>query len=192
MARYRKVGRQLGDYIRLCDPSTKQLQAYLSDFLAGDDLLLPMQDAVARPLFHALRPFAGTGGGEVQRDACLGELARSYLPKVVEEVGELIAGLLEQTQSFTPPPNHQHNPVSSQVRNPDPWGEPERISTSVAGDAPEDLKSIPKAAKQLGPSEICDENLWNQQRDPEKDKAFLKAWNLRWFNKRYRPRLEQD
>lgn len=39
---------------------------------------------------------------------------------------------------------------------------------------------------------ICDDTIWNPQRDPEMDRRFLEAWNLRWFNKRYRPRLEKD
>jgi len=39
---------------------------------------------------------------------------------------------------------------------------------------------------------ICDDTIWNPQRDPQLDKRFLEAWNLRWFNKRYRPRLEKD
>lgn len=50
-------------------------------------------------------------------------------------------------------------------------------------------KSSKEEAKRLAASAICEETLWNRQRDPEIDKRFLEAWNLRWFNKRYRPRL---
>ena len=53
-------------------------------------------------------------------------------------------------------------------------------------------KRSKEEAKRLAASAICDETLWNRQRDPEMDKRFLEAWNLPWFNKRYRPRLNDE
>lgn len=50
----------------------------------------------------------------------------------------------------------------------------------------------PGVTKRISPSEYCDENLFNRTHSPERDKAFLKAWNIGWFNKRYRPRLNDD
>ena len=46
--------------------------------------------------------------------------------------------------------------------------------------------------KRLNATEYCDENLFNRTHSAERDRAFLKAWNLGWFNKRYRPRLRND
>jgi hypothetical protein len=53
-------------------------------------------------------------------------------------------------------------------------------------------KRSKEEARRLAASAICDETLWNRQRDPEMDRRFLEAWNLRWFNKRYRPRLGDE
>jgi hypothetical protein len=95
MQNHRQVGGKLGAYIRANNPSAQQIQAFLGDLLAEDELMLPMKDVVARPGFTALAAMAGTGGGAVQRDALLQELSRSYLPSVVEEIGLLISGLLD-------------------------------------------------------------------------------------------------
>ena len=96
MAKYRQVGGRLGVYIRANNPSTQQIQGLLADLLAGDELLPTMREVVAMPEFAALQGFAGSGGGVIQRDALLGELAKRYLPAVVNEVGELANGMLDQ------------------------------------------------------------------------------------------------
>lgn len=101
MTKYRQVGGRLGAYIRANDPSTQQIQGLLGDLLAEDELLNPMRDVVARPLFAALRDRIGSGAGEVQRDALLQELARSYLPGVVDGVGQLVNGMLDQPAGET-------------------------------------------------------------------------------------------
>ena len=192
MSKYRQVGARLAGYIHGVGPTSQQLQAFLGDVLAGDELLLPMRDLVARQCFSALCPFAATGSGRLQRDVCLQELARSYLPKVVEEVGEVVNGLLEKPDDFLLHSVGTSASVIGRDHVADPWGHPCESSSVDGRELEVDASSVPGKAKRLRASEICDENLWNQQRDPEKDKAFLEAWNLRWFNKRYRPRLEQD
>ena len=101
MSTYRIVGGRLGAYIRSNNPSTQQIQGFLGDLLANDELLLPMRDVVARPSFTALRDFAGSGGGVIQRDALLQDLARSYLSNVVDGVGQLINGMLDQPAGQT-------------------------------------------------------------------------------------------
>ena len=75
----------------------------------------------------------------------------------------------------------------------DPW-EPEHIDVdNKINDNNSNSKNVepdyPEKVKSLKPSEVCNENLWNRTRNPERDRAFLKAWNLGWFNKTYRPRL---
>jgi len=101
MVDYRQVGGRIGLYIRTRNPTTQQIQALISDLLAGDDLLLPMRDVIARPWFSALQDLAGSGRGCVPRDAGLQELAKSYLPQVVENVRQLLNGMLDQPASKT-------------------------------------------------------------------------------------------
>jgi len=261
MDKYRQVGARLGAYIRATTPNTQQIQALLGDLLADDELLYPMRDAVARPGFAALKPLAGTGGGTLQRDAFLQELARSYLPVVGENIGKVISGMLdfvvEQVSSETGSKQYDLEDIdpweAAKHSSRPPWEinegitvhdlarhlevESERVirflfakgivvtagqsiepevailvleeldspgAEKVTKEHAEVLEQQMREAsvrppvrdnagyKRLSASEICDENLWNQQRDPEMDKRFLEAWSLRWFNKRYRPRLERD
>ena len=95
MKSYRQVGGSLGSYIRNNDPSTSQIRAFLADLLIADDLLLPLSEIVARPLFSGIRNCAGTGKGVVQRDALLQEIRRSYLPSVVDKISEVFNGILD-------------------------------------------------------------------------------------------------
>lgn len=101
MASYREIGARLGAYIRANNPSTLQIQGLLADLLTGDELLLPMRDLVSRPCFFNLQPFAGSGGGMVQRDAYIQELARSYLPIIVDHISQVINGMLDQPVQMT-------------------------------------------------------------------------------------------
>lgn len=101
MADYRQVGGRLGAYIRTTKPTTQQIQGLLSDLLAGDELLSTMRDVVSTSSFKVLQELAGSGDGAVQRDAFLSELARRYLPTVVDEVGQLINGMLDQPAGKT-------------------------------------------------------------------------------------------
>lgn len=91
----------MGSYIRGTNPTTLQMQGFLADLLAGNDLLQPMRDVVSRPSFKALQELAGSGGGALQRDALLQELARRYLPAVVDEVGQVLNGLLDLPEATT-------------------------------------------------------------------------------------------
>ena len=101
MTKYRQVGGRLGAYIRANHPSTQQIQGLLADLLAGDPLLPTMREVVAMPAFAALQGLAGSGGGVVQRDALLQELAKRYLPAVVDEAGQLVNGMLDQPAGAT-------------------------------------------------------------------------------------------
>ena len=196
MSKYRQVGGRLGAYIRANNPATQQIQALLADLLAEDELLPTMREVVSRDSFQRLQGLAGSGGGTIQRDVLLKELSRRYLPIVIEEVNELLNGMLDLKQtpsSFRT--EHREETTESKDQEPcDPWTSNKSVPPN--SDSDRETKTAPKAdpstQRQLTPSEICDENLWNTQRDPESDKRFLKAWNLRWFNKRYRPRLERD
>jgi hypothetical protein len=192
MSSYRRVGARLGAYIVSKDPTTQQIQAFLSDLLAGDDLLQPMRDVVTRTHFATLQALAGTGGGSIQRDSCLQELSRSYLPMVVDRVGDFLDGMLDKPLECSFSTSQNNAPGKSSAKDDDLWFETNSASEIAVETALGSTQSDQEDMKRLRASEVCDENLWNRQRDPEKDKVFLKAWNLRWFNKRYRPRLERD
>lgn len=49
MASYREIGGQLGAYIRAKTRSTAQVQAFLADLMAGDELLGTMRDVAGKP-----------------------------------------------------------------------------------------------------------------------------------------------
>jgi hypothetical protein len=209
MLKYKEVGFRLRAFIQTCNPSIQQVQGLLSDLLADDELLFPMRDVVARPIFISIRDLTGSGSGLVQREALLSEVGRTYLPTVVLNVGHLIDGILEKAQddadlsankshSFAPPvtgigtPNANSKWMGS-GENEDPWGVSSTQRSSGQNVVDESTEKVNDyEPKRLNASQICDENLWNKARDPEVDKAFLKAWNLRWFNGKYRPRLERD
>ena len=95
LTNYRHVGGRLGAYIRANNPSTQQIQGLLADLLAGDKLLPTMREVVTMPAFAALQSQAGSGGGAIHRDALHQELAARYLPVVVDEVGQLVNGMLD-------------------------------------------------------------------------------------------------
>lgn len=98
MTNYRQVGGRLGVYIRTKNPTTQQIQGLLADLLAGDTLLPTMREVASSPLFLVLQAYAGSGGGAVQRDALLQELAQRYVPAVLEQVGQLLNGLIDYSQ----------------------------------------------------------------------------------------------
>ena len=95
MTDYREVGEDLGAYIKSCKPSVQQLQAFLSDLLAGDDILGAAKDLVARPSFQTLRGDIETGMGNSRRLAIQAELSAVYLPDVVTKLDQVIQGLLD-------------------------------------------------------------------------------------------------
>ena len=194
MTKYRQVGGRLGAYIRTGSPSTQQIQGLLADLLVGDELLPTMREVVGCASFQALQGLAGSGGGVVQRDVLLSELSRRYLPVVVEDVNELINGMLDLKQApFKSSPNNGIETTERQNQEShDPWESTHSVPADVDSINTGSRETASNTQRQLTPSEICDETIWNAQRDPHIDKRFLKAWNLRWFNKRYRPRLERD
>jgi len=73
----------------------------LADLLAGDELLSTMRDVVGSASFQNLQSLAGSGKGSIQRDALLNQLSRRYLPRVVDEVGQLLNGMLDQPAGST-------------------------------------------------------------------------------------------
>ena len=89
---------RLGVYIRTKDPTTQQIQGILADLLAGDTLLPTMREVASSPLFLRLQAFAGSGSGAVQRDALLQELGKRYVPTVLEQVAQLLNGLIDYSQ----------------------------------------------------------------------------------------------
>ena len=206
VASYRQIGGRLGDYIHANNPSSQQIQALLADLLAGDELLSPMRDMVARPLFLAVQRRARTSRRPIERDALLQDMGRFYLPSVIEAAGQLLDGILDSPDNQQLSSNHKGTSSSSSasIQEPriqpstpaagpvDPWATISDPTNARAEATTDQSRTDGHSPKRLNASQICDENLWNNTRDPEKDKRFLEAWNLRWFNKKYRPRLEKD
>lgn len=118
MVLYRQAGGRLAAFVRSQNPSRQQVCGLLSDLLVGDELLLPMRDLASRPCFSALQPLAGTGGGAIQRDACLQELSKTYLPSVVDDIAELINGFLDLPKA---PGIDQSSPLSLREIPPPPF-----------------------------------------------------------------------
>lgn len=107
---------RLSEYIRNEHPTTQKIQGFLSDLLADDELLEVMQNVVGRPSFQALEMLASSGEGSAQRDALIHELTRRYLPVIVDDIGELLNGLLDLPAGKTNrPQSSAFNPSDSQV-----------------------------------------------------------------------------
>jgi len=116
MPSYRHIGGSLGAYIRKSRPTTQQIQALLGDLLPGDELLLPLRDVVARASFRSLYELAGSGKGAIQRDSLLQELAKSYLPQFVDQVGQVLNGMLDLSAGETISANTQVPDSASGIR----------------------------------------------------------------------------
>jgi len=95
LTNYRQVGGKLGAYIRANKPTTQQIQGVLADLLAGDRLLPTMREVATMPAFAELQRLAGNGAGSVQRDSLLQDLAVRYLPVVLDDVCQLVNGMLD-------------------------------------------------------------------------------------------------
>jgi hypothetical protein len=117
VANYRQIGGRLGAFIRTNNPTTQQIQALLSDLLADDELLLPMRDLVARKCFSALREFAGSGRGILQRDTCLQEISKIYLPSITTRIAQLINGIVDlpEKQSTSAPQDQKEERIPSNL-----------------------------------------------------------------------------
>ncbi|QPN57007.1 hypothetical protein I1E95_02180 [Synechococcus sp. CBW1107] len=142
MVSYIEIGARLGAYIRIGSPTNQHIQAFLRDQLAEDELLLPMLDVVTRSSFKSLQNIVKRGGGAVQRDALLQELARSYLPVVVKKIGQLLSGMIEEppqlsleqtttSQAQITEEAKQINRLSDQPLNKKAFTQEEKISADV-------------------------------------------------------------
>ena len=96
MTNYRQVGEEVGAFIGANNPTTQQIQGLLADLLAGDELLQVMREVVSMPAFAALEGLTGSGGESIQRDDLLQDLGARYTPTVVDRVGQLVDGILDQ------------------------------------------------------------------------------------------------
>jgi hypothetical protein len=97
--RYRSIGAQLASYLRSWNgllPESSVLQAVVAD-LAGSDteLVLPLKALVGKPGFRSLAALAGSGTGEIYRNALLMEMKATFTPQVLDALSELIDGLLD-------------------------------------------------------------------------------------------------
>ena len=94
MKDYGAIGHRVGQYIRLNKPTTQQIQGYLFDILANDEILAPLRELSTRSTFHRLVSYAASGKGEAQLIALKAEVSQLYLPEVVEKIESFCRGLL--------------------------------------------------------------------------------------------------
>ena len=94
MTDYSHLGQRVGQYISRTNPTTQQIQAYLSDLLIDDEILTPLRGLSMRSSFHRLLPYAGSGKGEAQLIALKAEVSELYLPEVVEKIYSFCRGLV--------------------------------------------------------------------------------------------------
>jgi hypothetical protein len=83
-----------------------------------------MREVATTSAFLALQELAGSGGGSIQRDALVQELAARYLPVVVDEVRQLVNGMLDQ------PDDQTTFGSTSAMRPASRWGPENLVSTS--------------------------------------------------------------
>ena len=98
-SQWRELGQGLAHTLRQSKGTIStpaRLQAVAAD-LAGErqELLLPLKDLVCRPAFQALIPRAGSGGGAVQRDLLIQEMALTFSPQVMAAIAALLDGFLD-------------------------------------------------------------------------------------------------
>lgn len=106
---YTKVGAELGRYVRSTKPNTRQIQALLRDLLAGDELLLPMQDVALRYSVFTRQNFDHSDSILIERDDLLQALSSRYIPQVVDQINELLNGMVSELS----------NNIGTQQNNPD-------------------------------------------------------------------------
>ncbi len=94
---YTQVGAELGRYVRSTKPNPRQIQALLRDLLAGDELLLPMQDVALRYSVFTRQNFDHSDSILIERDDLLQELSSRYIPQVVDQIKELLNGMISVT-----------------------------------------------------------------------------------------------
>ena len=101
---HRDIGTRLAHHLRQRQgdwPTTALLQAIVADLVASRiDLALPLNDLVSRPAFRALfnRAASGTGSGMLERDALLQDLRRTFSAEVVNDLAEVLNGILDLPQ----------------------------------------------------------------------------------------------
>lgn len=76
------------------ETSIAKMQGIVADLATDQSLLLPLRDLVSRPIFQALVPKAGSGGGALQRDALANELRPLYSHQVLNALIDFIDGFL--------------------------------------------------------------------------------------------------
>lgn len=119
---YRPIGIRLASLVQSRSKQglqTNTLQALVAD-LAGEqaELIMPLRDLVSRPGFRALIPLACSGKGQLQRDALIDEMGRTFAPPVIAAIRDVLDGFLEVSGSASP---------GTQRAAADPWDIPETV-----------------------------------------------------------------
>ena len=106
-------------------PTTATLQGIAIDLVgAHTELSLPLRELVSRPAFRSLADKAGTGGGELDRDALLLDMQQTFAPVVVAGLAEVLNGFLDlpsggaSTSMAAEPLGLHRQPVSSATESP--------------------------------------------------------------------------
>ena len=106
---YVEVGIEIAQYLKASNPNLRQIQALLRDLLAGDELLLPMQDVALRYSVFTRQNFDHSDSIRIERDDLLQELSSRYIPQVVDQINELLNGMVCELS----------NNIGTQQNNPD-------------------------------------------------------------------------
>lgn len=98
-----------------------RLQAVAADLAAErQELLLPLKDLVCRRAFQDLIPRAGSGGGAVQRDLLIQEMALTFSPQVMAAIAALLDGFLDLPPGAAWQPDPQTTPAFTTPAAPAP------------------------------------------------------------------------
>jgi len=159
----RALGAQLAKYVRNRPGSSghaiSAMQSVIADLTADQpDLGPPLRDLVARAQFQTLIQLAGSGTGEIQRNALINDLSRIYNPDTLSTIQEFLNGFLECSGGSASPAPRAPSPVvpaqdlpasaataamNPPVEPPQPIGQPPLVDkpSGEAGSRLSDLES---------------------------------------------------
>lgn len=150
--RYRGIGSQLAAFLQRRSgsfPEPGVLQGVVADLAASnEELIVPLKALVSRPGFRALAGLAGSGKGEVQRQALLQELTATFSPQVISALSDLLGGFLALPEGQNDGAAAAGRPRPATTEQADV---PQATASRAAPPSPQDVASEPAAGPE-GPS----------------------------------------
>lgn len=96
--RYRGIGSQLADFLQSSGgsfPDPGVLQGVVADLTASnEELIIPLKALVSHPGFRALVAIAGSGKGNLQRQALLQDLTATFSAQMISALSDVLGGIL--------------------------------------------------------------------------------------------------